>query len=46
MIMTFEEISVKATKRWIDNGRRRQKTKTFSQMECVPEISLLVWEEL
>lgn len=32
MQVTFEEVSVKATKRWTDeNGKRRQKTKTFSQ---------------
>lgn len=32
MQVTFEEVSVKAIKRWTDeNGKRRQKTKTFSQ---------------
>lgn len=30
--INFEEVSVKATKKWIDkNGKRRQKTKRFYQ---------------
>ncbi|MDR0388440.1 MAG: hypothetical protein LBH73_00020 [Spirochaetaceae bacterium] len=32
MRASFEEISIKAIKRWVDdNGHKRQKTKTFSQ---------------
>lgn len=31
MRITFEEISCKATKVWIENGRRRQRTKKFWQ---------------
>lgn len=28
---TFEEVKTKRTKVWKENGKRRQKTKTFSQ---------------
>ena len=27
----FEVVSIKATRRWIENGRKRQETKTFMQ---------------
>jgi hypothetical protein len=29
--IVFDEISVKATRRWIQGGRRRQETRTFMQ---------------
>jgi hypothetical protein len=31
MRITFDEIAIKATKRWKENGKWRQKTKKFSQ---------------
>lgn len=31
MRINFEEVSIKATKKWVDNGKKRQETKTFSQ---------------
>lgn len=31
MIITFEEVSVKAVKTWTENGKRRQKTRKFYQ---------------
>jgi hypothetical protein len=32
MTTQFDEVSITATKRWVDDeGHRRQKTKTFSQ---------------
>lgn len=31
MRIQFEEIKLKATRRWKENGKRRRETKTFSQ---------------
>lgn len=31
MRINFEEVKIKATYYWYENGRRRQKTQTFSQ---------------
>lgn len=31
MIINYEEVSIKATKRWEEEGKKRQKTRTFSQ---------------
>lgn len=31
MRIEFEEVKLKATRHWTENGKRRQETKTFSQ---------------
>jgi hypothetical protein len=31
MRVVFEEVSVRATKRWVDDGKKHQQTRKFSQ---------------
>ncbi len=31
MRITFEEVSLKATRRWVEDGRKRQETRKFFQ---------------
>ncbi len=35
MLYNYEEVSVKATKKWVENGKKHQKTKKFFKLSTL-----------